>query len=179
MDRRVRKTRKLLKEALVALMTEKDFRKITVTELTKKADINRGTFYLHYFDIYDLLEEMENEALDYIKKIIEKYSNPVDYYKILINIIEYVKGKKTFFQQILGENGDIAFINKLKQEMKKIFIRTNKDIPQKGGIFQEAFASFIVSGGMGVFQEWLEQNCEPPIHTLIYQFYDTFSKITI
>ena len=78
MDRRVRKTRKLLKEALVALMTEKDFRKITVTELTKKADINRGTFYLHYFDIYDLLEEMENEALDYIKKIIEKYSNPVD-----------------------------------------------------------------------------------------------------
>ena len=151
MDRRVRKTRKLLKEALVALMTEKDFRKITVTELTKKADINRGTFYLHYFDIYDLLEEMENEALDYIKKIIEKYSNPVDYYKILINIIEYVKGKKTFFQQIFGENGDIAFINKLKQEMKKIFIRTNKDIPQKAASSRKR-SPLYRERRMGVFQ---------------------------
>lgn len=179
MDRRVRKTQRQLKEALVELMQEKDFRKITVTELTKKADINRGTFYLHYFDVYDLLEEMENESLEYIKKIIEKNSNPVDYIKILMPIIEHVKSKKRFFQQIFGKNGDISFMNKLKEEMKKVFITTNKDIPKKGGIFQEAFASFIISGGMGVFQEWLEQNCEPPIHTLIHQFYETFSKISV
>ncbi|MDD4077932.1 MAG: TetR/AcrR family transcriptional regulator [Bacilli bacterium] len=179
MDRRVRKTRRILKNALVELMGDKDFRKITVTELAKKADINRGTFYLHYYDIYDLVEEMENECLEHIKKIVKKYSNPVDYYKILINIIEYVKSEKRFFQSIFGKNGDISYINKLKEEMKKLFIQTNKAIPQKDESFQNAFASFIVSGGIGVFQEWLDQDCTPPIHNLILQFYETFIKISL
>jgi len=160
-------------------MCKKDFRKITVTELTNKADINRGTFYLHYDDIYDLVEEMEHEGLEYIKSVIRKHSNPVNYYKILMNIIEYVKMKKKFFQSILGKNGDISYVNKLKTEMQKIFIQTNKDIPQKDSYFQNAFASFIVSGGMGVFQEWLDQDCKPPIHNLIRQFYETFIKISL
>ena len=70
-------------------------------------------------------------------------------------------------------------MNKLKEEMKKVFITTNKDILKKGRDLPRGLASFIVSGGMGVFQEWLEQNCEPPIHTLIHQFYETFSKISV
>lgn len=56
-DRRVRKTRKLLKECLIRLLKEKRVQDITVRELTDMADLNRGTFYLHYKDVFDLLEK--------------------------------------------------------------------------------------------------------------------------
>ena len=52
MDRRVRRTRNLLLQGLIRLMNEKDIKDISVRELSDLADINRGTFYLHYTDIY-------------------------------------------------------------------------------------------------------------------------------
>ena len=59
-DRRVRRTKRLLLESLTSLMKEKPIKDISVKELTDLADINRGTFYLHYRDIYDMLEQLEN-----------------------------------------------------------------------------------------------------------------------
>ncbi len=53
-DRRKRKTKALLRQTLTRLLLEKDLKDITISELTELADINRGTFYLHYRDIYDL-----------------------------------------------------------------------------------------------------------------------------
>ena len=60
-DRRVRRTRAQLRRALTQLLAEKELRSITVRELTDRADVNRGTFYAHYRDIYDLMEHLENE----------------------------------------------------------------------------------------------------------------------
>ena len=56
-DRRVRRTRAQLRRALTELLEEKDIRSVTVRELTERADVNRGTFYAHYSDIYDLVEQ--------------------------------------------------------------------------------------------------------------------------
>ena len=58
-DRRVRKTRKQLRECLISLLKQKKVQDITVRELTDMADLNRGTFYLHYKDVYDLLENCD------------------------------------------------------------------------------------------------------------------------
>ena len=60
-DRRVRKTRRQLRECLITLLKEKKVQDITVRELTDMADLNRGTFYLHYKDVFDLLEKTEAE----------------------------------------------------------------------------------------------------------------------
>ena len=57
-DRRIRKTRAVLKSSLLSLMKEKSVKHITVKELCDKADINRGTFYLHYTDVFDMLEQI-------------------------------------------------------------------------------------------------------------------------
>lgn len=62
-DRRTRYTKNLIKDTLLELMHEKSFDKITVTELCRNAEINRGTFYLHYVDIYAVLDELEEDAL--------------------------------------------------------------------------------------------------------------------
>ena len=55
-DRRVLRTRKMLLEGLTDLLKEKDIKDISVKELADYADINRCTFYLHYKDVYDMLE---------------------------------------------------------------------------------------------------------------------------
>ena len=59
-DRRVRKTREQLRHGLAELLCEKSIREITVKELVERVDINRSTFYLHYSDIYDMMEKIEN-----------------------------------------------------------------------------------------------------------------------
>lgn len=63
-DRRTRYTKAAIHEAFFALLHEKGFSKTTVTDICKRAEINRGTFYLHYVDKYALLDEIIDEALD-------------------------------------------------------------------------------------------------------------------
>lgn len=73
-DRRVRKTKKQLRECLTRLLKEKKVQDITVRELTDMADLNRGTFYLHYRDVFDLLEKTENELLDEFNSLMYRHN---------------------------------------------------------------------------------------------------------
>ena len=70
-DRRVRKTKAQLRAGLARLMQKKSIKEITVKELVDEVDINRSTFYLHYSDIYQMLESIETELMDEIAQVIE------------------------------------------------------------------------------------------------------------
>ncbi len=72
-DRRIRKTQSALKSALAQLMENKRVKDISVRELTDLADVNRGTFYLHYKDVFDLLEQSENDLLAELHETISKF----------------------------------------------------------------------------------------------------------
>ena len=63
-DKRIRRTKKLLRQALTRLMQQKDFQSITVTDVVREADINRGTFYAHYRDVYDLRDKIETGMIE-------------------------------------------------------------------------------------------------------------------
>ncbi len=69
-DARVRYTRKVIQEAFLDILKDKPLSKITVKEICGKAEINRGTFYKHYQDIYDLLEKIEAEGLQEFEKML-------------------------------------------------------------------------------------------------------------
>ncbi|WMT38879.1 helix-turn-helix domain-containing protein [Paenibacillus sp. D2_2] len=62
-DKRVMRTKAVIREALTQLIEEKGFEALTVKDITTRAEINRGTFYLHYRDKYDLLEQSEQELI--------------------------------------------------------------------------------------------------------------------
>ena len=66
-DRRTRYTRQTIKETFLELLKQKNFTKITVTEICKISEINRGTFYLHYYDIHDVLEDILNDMVQDMK----------------------------------------------------------------------------------------------------------------
>lgn len=63
-DRRVKKTKKAIQNALLKLMDRKNISDITIIELTREADVNRKTFYNHYSDIYQVMDEIEDNIVD-------------------------------------------------------------------------------------------------------------------
>lgn len=63
-DRKIRKTKRALHQALLSLLEEKDLEKITVTQLCERADINRSTFYVYYAIPQDCFHEMAQEVMD-------------------------------------------------------------------------------------------------------------------
>ena len=71
-ERRVRRTRAMILAGFIQLMQQKPVKDISVRELADLVDINRSTFYLHYTDIYDLLEQTENGLMDQFLAIIDK-----------------------------------------------------------------------------------------------------------
>ena len=62
-DRRTLKTRKVIYNSLMELLTQKELHKVTVQEISEMADINRTTFYKHFLDVYDLYDKLEQEIL--------------------------------------------------------------------------------------------------------------------
>ena len=74
-DRRVRRTKKLLTQALTELLQKKQINEITVKELTDLADMNRGTFYLYYRDIFDMLEKIEAELFQKLDTIAQSHEH--------------------------------------------------------------------------------------------------------
>ena len=73
-DRRIVKTRRALREALLDLIEEKGLDRVTVKELCERANLNRGTFYLHYRDVYDLLEQYTDDVLAGFQDIVSRPS---------------------------------------------------------------------------------------------------------
>lgn len=156
-DRRVRKTKKLIKDSLTKLMREKGAKDITVRELSDLADINRGTFYTHYKDVFDLLEQIEQELFEEFNTTISSYlpkdiiCNPG---VILQQIFDVLEKNSEICISLIGKNGDIAFVDRLKELVRYKFLHEwvgDEYIPNK-----EYFCSFIISGFVGMIQYWLE-----------------------
>lgn len=169
-DKRVMRTKRVIRDALTVLMEEKGFEGVTVRNLTEKAKINRGTFYLHYRDKYDLLEQSEEEILQGIEKLIKEFdpieaiaftsqSEPVP---VILKLFEYFQDNSSFMKVILGPKGNAAFQVKLKELIKKMFLQKIAENLKREDILVplEFFIAYVSSAHLGVVQQWLESNME-------------------
>ena len=159
-DRRVRKTRRQLRECLITLLKEKKVQDITVRELTDMADLNRGTFYLHYKDVFDLLEKTEAELQEDFNQLVCKH-DAVDLKQrpsvIFNEIYSLVYDNADLIEILLGENGDLNFVNRLKQLIREKCLKDWMEVFRSGNAAAfDAFFSFIVSGCIGLIQYWLQ-----------------------
>lgn len=159
-DRRVRKTRRQLRECLITLLKEKKVQDITVRELTDMADLNRGTFYLHYKDVFDLLEKTEAELQEDFNQLVCKH-DAVDLkqrHSVIFNeIYSLVYDNADLIEILLGENGDLNFVNRLKQLIREKCLKDWMEVFRSGNAAAfDAFFSFIVSGCIGLVQYWLQ-----------------------
>ena len=155
-DRRIRKTKKVLLQSLTELMSEKKLNKITVKGLTDLADVNRSTFYLYYKDIFDMVAQIETEMLDIFCKAFEKLDKETNSYTNLLsfftNIFEYVQNNADMCKILLGPDGNYSFIEKFKNAI----IHTKPPFDESISKIEIYYLRpFIVAGCIGVIQQWL------------------------
>ena len=159
-DRRVRKTRKQLKDCLIQLLKEKKVQDITVRELTEMADLNRGTFYLHYKDVFDLLEKTEAELFEEFNSLVLSHdAQDLKQRPSLIfhEIFSLVYENADLVEILMGENGDLNFINRLKHLVREKCLRDWMALVRGGsGADFEACCAFISSGSVGLVHHWLQ-----------------------
>ena len=165
MDRRARRTQSKLKEALITLMKNKDINQITVKELAELADINRKTFYLHYRDIFDMLDNVKQDLLEEFTQVISLHNdikNDVDQPLLLMkDTFEFVDKNSEILSILIGTelNSDFIFINKMKDLMKEHCVNVwNKLYPNVNKNNYEYLYSAAFYGYIGLAQTWINSN---------------------
>ncbi len=162
-DRRVRRTKKLLTQALTELLQKKQVNEITVKELTDLADMNRGTFYLYYRDIYDMLEKTEDsmfEALEAILQSHEIQDMAVQMKSILLDVFSFIEENQEMCRVLLSPNGDMSFLHRLNDVLREKclrFFRTAEPSATEDSIGYQY--SFLVYGTAGLIRAWVNRNC--------------------
>lgn len=181
LDRRVIRTKQLLRKALLDLMEEKGIERITVKDLTDKANINRGTFYLHYQDAYDLLDQIKEEMLAglsvNIKELnpleFKKYAEKGEAYPGSVKIVQYMEKNADFFRIAFSPRGDFGFSKQITQLVKEL-MRDNvfkhvKDALEANTkpelqIPPDYLFAYISSAQLGLMRHWFETGRELPPH---------------
>lgn len=141
-----KKTRNLIKNAFAELLEEnKEINNITVTELTKRANISRGSFYTHYDSIYDVAQEMEDELQEIAFSGLKKVSSCEDYIDIIFN---YLKSEEDLYAKLLKSNDPILFMNRLSKKffnaLKEVMHSDDKYIDLKINFYTEGAAILLI-----------------------------------
>lgn len=167
-------------EALIALLEEKPFVYITIKEICDKAQVNRSTFYLHYENTMDLLEETSRYLLDEFRsrfsveesKIASRFAGcspeemnfMSDAY--LRPYLEYVQEKRKVFLSVLMNGGALRFDAVYRRMFQYIFdpILERFHYPEKDKPFVMAF---YLNGLFAVVREWLNGDCALSVEQMI------------
>ena len=157
-NRSVRSTRRRLRESFLQLLAEKPIHEISVKELTELADINRGTFYFHYQDIYALLHAIEDEFFVQFDRTLRESEMAPDtlQYPYLHAVFSFLGENQNFCRIMLGPHGDMQFVERVKQRVDAQcsyfwrILAPDAD-PQRFGMYN----AFIINGCIGLIQEWL------------------------
>lgn len=159
-DRRVRKTKKAMTEALAELMIDKPLSSISVREISELADINRGTFYLHYRDVYDMVETLQKEIFDRFDEIVDKHigmKSPHELFPLLVELYNLLAENAKLAKVLMGKNGDAGFLDKLKEVIQeKCFADIQSRIKTKNISEYKYLCDYIVYGCIGICSMWLK-----------------------
>lgn len=158
-NQRTRLSKILLKNALMDLLSEKgSVTKISVRELCERADLNRSTFYAHYSEPKELLEEVEAELLDATREHLQKIGaeNDIGAHRYLLSFLIYVKENDKPFRTLLIDAGDPEFRSKFMQQSIIQFVENlNISFPKD----QEQYIySYILNGSTGVIIQWMRSD---------------------
>ncbi|MGJ7909977.1 TetR/AcrR family transcriptional regulator [Neobacillus sp. LXY-1] len=166
-DQRVIRTKQSIKDALMELIEEKGFESITVKDITNRAKINRGTFYIHYQDKFDLMTKCQEEfmlemstiaKLNFPSVVEELGHNPTGTRPLamITLIIEFINKNRKFMKAMLGPKGDLSFATNLKNFMWNTLFHKEHLIKKENLLVPEEYlVSYIASAHIGVIQQWL------------------------
>ena len=160
-ERRVRKTKRAIRNAFAALLAEKDVNQITVKDIAERADINRKTFYNHYRGVYQVMDEIENSIVDDFDRMLREASGNIDLRNpamIYEKLTQLLQKDIDFYGNLLCMNGNNSLRDKLFSRLKAhalVSMQARLPIAQQE---LELGIHFTFSGLMSVYQHWFQSD---------------------
>ena len=145
-------------DAFFLVLGDKDIDKITVSDVIKKAGIVRSTFYNHYQDVYDLLEQIENEMLGELNEHLKSISPENDLMSMSLfeGIFRFLTGNSDICVIMLGENGDKRFLFRMLEMGKENCVKNYlQSFPRASREQIEDFYAFVSNGCLGLMTSWI------------------------
>ena len=170
-DHRVKVTRMLIQKAFTQLVRQKPLQSISIKELCELAGINRGTFYAHYRDLYDLREQMEQDMMQDFEQALQPLfaakTEDLTPLKITTQIFQCIKDNADICAVTLGPYGDKEFAAKI------INIGRERCIASYSAYFLgtshtklEFFYAFVSAGCIGLLEKWLDEGMSTSVEEL-------------
>lgn len=171
-DRRARRSRRLLKESLLELMKERSFSEISVRDVADGADMNRGTFYLHYSGTAELLQSLEGDLLEELQALVDAHMPETldggTVRPVLEPVLDFAVEHREICDTLFSSSEAAGFIQALQQ-----LIRRNGTClvdtwfhPQDAAQ-TDYLLSFLTWGAIGLLKEWFSQDMALPREELI------------
>lgn len=158
-DRRSKLTKRMLKDALLELLKNQPISKVTVKQLCEKADINRATFYNHFYDTRNVLEYIEEEYCENLKIEVINMLGTNNIPEFILNILTEMKSDKHLNQIITCENTKPRFLRKIINMAHDLIIsHWLKIFKVKTKEKLEYAYSFMTTGSFSVINKWLNNN---------------------
>lgn len=146
MDLRKKKTLRAIKEAFYALRADKNLEQITVTELTQMAEISKATFYLHYRDVYDLSEQLQQEV---IQAVFSRIEDPMailsDAMGFTTQMISALESEKERINPLFSGSQAAALPISIEDHLKKYIFSHAPHL--KGNAKVNVYLSYHIHGG--------------------------------
>ncbi len=165
-DPRVIRTRSLLLEALMSLAETKPFSKLSVTEITAKAGLDRSTFYLHYEGIHALLEDVAAHLFDELRETIyggvqfDFRQEPKDVERYVVMVFAHLELHQKFYKSMLGKHGDPYFKELFQGLLSELLFEPIADgsTGQANNSAAELTLRFYTAGFSGIAAWWLDRD---------------------
>ena len=154
-------------------MQEKEWQKITVTDIVNRCELNRGTFYAHYANVAAVMEQIQNEMIAGIDELIEQRRNALDSGEeprsLLHNIASYAESDIEFMRLIATAKGSEQFHEYLKELLTQKILESNLEkVPDEKRAAFEIAVRFTAGGFTSLFFDWfrgkvdvtLEETCD-------------------
>lgn len=165
-DRRIKITKRVFKETMIELLLKKPIDAISVKEICERADLSRSTFYAHYKDQYDLLEQISEEVFDNVKAYLAKqdYTENVPVSaQILIRILEYAKENASTVKALLSDNSGAAFQRDIMQFTRIVSFPSGIEIDEKTKAYVSLFG---ITGCVSMLNKWIHEGMAVPTQEL-------------
>ncbi len=158
--RNATRSKQMIRQAFLELLNEKTFEKITATDIIKRADINRSTFYSHYPDARGLMEEIMGDIASIFQNLLSSidfsafFENPMP---ILQVVAEFMKENQKLYKMLIKSRLTLEALDKLKQVLiRQVLACPNLPVREPNSFATEIRVRVLLGGLIDAYRQWLE-----------------------
>ena len=173
-DLRSRYTREIIMKSMLCLLAEKPLKSVTVAELCKHAQVTRGTFYNHFYDVYDVYESIENKFFEEIVRRLEArttFELDIEFFR---EILRFLSENSDAMKTLLSDGEESSILKKIIRAVRDKYVtELSERFPESDRHFLDSLYTYSVNGSLALLVEWLrndERESPEQMATLIEVF---------